>query len=442
MTAHMAQETLLPPPITSDGRDTDLSLGDVKGWPRVSPEVDVPPRRDDSLDLPECWKATKVDFSRRATRPELRRWLGPQGWKIDRGIEVGLVEVYAGKTNLSQCFEDDGYGEAIRLGLAWGQQLRGREARWYLKSLLDICKPRDVFVSFPCKAHCSWSRFNARRSLATRQKILQDRLLSRDDLDLLFEVIECQSTGHRHVHAENPRTSSAWQDARFNQLTMAHGFVHFDQCVLGLSHPANGKPLRKPTTIFSTRKSMLEHMCQFQCNHEGGQHGRIEGTYQGRTVSSWAEDYEPDLCRALIKGFNIRASAFLAANEDTGVDDQFDMPHFDEQCEQVLRQSSNKCFALHGNVVENAFPAESDNPQTVFKVTDQDLAQQLNRLQYPGRHKKADLPIPVHAWSGLEVDTIVCARQLKCFANLPVGVVATRRTTLVSSGGMVLRRLV
>ena len=123
------------------------------------------------------------------------------------------------------------------------------------------------------------------------------------------------------------------------------------------------------------------------------------------------------------------------------MDSSSDEPHFDEQCEQWLNRSSavKKCCALQGNVVENTYAAESSSSQAVFKVTDNDLAQQLNRFQFPGRYKKSDLPIPVqtqlHTWSGLEVETIVCARQLKCFANLPVGVVATRRTTLVRVAG-------
>ena len=442
MMAHLAQETLVPSSHALEASDPDAHQGDPSStdWPRVSPEVDFL-YAPDSLELPACWKATKVDFSRRATRPELKRWLGPQGWKLDRGVEVGLVEVYAGKGNLSHCFEEGGHGEAIRLGLAWGQQLRGKEARWCLKSLLETCKPPDVFVSFPCKAHCSWNRFNARRSLETRQKILRDRLLSRDDMDLLFEVIECQSLGKRHTHAENPRASSAWDDPRFNQLPMDHGFVHFDQCVLGLKHPAHGKPLKKPTLIFTTRKSLAQHMCQFRCSHSGCEHGRIEGTFQGRSISSWAEDYEPPLCNALIEGFGRLHNAFVAEGIDTDGDASSNVPHFDEQCEQGLTGSVlvEKRFALQGVVVEQAFAGESQQSQTVFKVTDPNLAQQLNKLQYPGRYKKDDLPIPIqtqlHSWSGLEVDTVVCARQLKCFATLPSGVVATKRTTLARVGG-------
>ena len=49
MTAHVAQEVLLPPPINVEGRDPELGFGVSTVWPRVSPEVDVAPMRDDSL---------------------------------------------------------------------------------------------------------------------------------------------------------------------------------------------------------------------------------------------------------------------------------------------------------------------------------------------------------------------------------------------------------
>ncbi|CAE7364703.1 unnamed protein product, partial [Symbiodinium necroappetens] len=59
---------------------------------------------------------------------------------------------------------------------------------------------------------------------------------------------------------------------------------------------------------------------------------------------------------------------------------------------------------------------------------------------YVGRYGKLDLPLQVQTqlqkWSGLDVHTVVTSRGLKCFVNPPVGVVSTRRTTLVRSGGV------
>ena len=138
-------------------------------WPKVCQEVDVRLEPTSGLELPQGWMAV-TDMSRRATRPQLRSWLGPQAWKLDRSLRVGLIEVYAGKATLSDAYEELG-GEAIRIGRAWGQELRSPEARWYLSSLLQICKPDDVLVAFPCTAHCQWSSYNEHRGLATRRKV-------------------------------------------------------------------------------------------------------------------------------------------------------------------------------------------------------------------------------------------------------------------------------
>ena len=50
---------------------------------------------------------------------------------------------------------------------------------------------RDVFVAFEYRAHCSWKRLNVKKDLATRQKVSRERerLKSRDELELLFDVI-------------------------------------------------------------------------------------------------------------------------------------------------------------------------------------------------------------------------------------------------------------
>ena len=47
-------------------------------WPKVSQEVDVRLEPTSGLELPQGWMAV-TDMSRRATRPQLRSWLGPQG---------------------------------------------------------------------------------------------------------------------------------------------------------------------------------------------------------------------------------------------------------------------------------------------------------------------------------------------------------------------------
>ena len=417
------------------------------GWPTLSPEVGVLVPHNPGVDVPQAWQAVEaLDMSQRATRTQLKQWLGPQAWKIARGSQVGLVELYTGRGRLSDSYENLCEGsEAIRLGHMYGQELRSPEGQWFTLSLIELCKPEDVFVSFPCKGWCRWSSFNERREPGTRLKILRERLEGRKDLNLLFEIAEKQSQGHRHTHAENPQSSLAWADARFSKFRHPHGFVTFDQCSLGLQHPRSGRPIRKATTLFTTRYVLAEHMSQFKCVC-GVPHDRAEGTFQGRSVTSWCEDYTTRLADALVQGLKpglVEPETFLAP------------PHYDEH---VQSNPVEKCFIGHDNVIHQAFPVEvstdpspdqtqqthsvpsgSDATSTVFKVTDPEMGRQLTLLQFPGRYQRLDLPLPVQtqlqAWAGFDVDTVMTGQRLKCFMNPPTGTVTSRRTTLARSGG-------
>ena len=241
-------------------------------------------------------------MARRATRAQLQNWLGPQAWKIAKGSSVGLIELYTGRGRLSDSYELVCTGsEAIRMGHMCGQELRPTEGQWFTMSLIELCRPDDVFISFPCKGWCRWSSFNERREPGTRLKILRERLEGRKDLNLLFKVVDLQSREQRHTHAENPQSSLAWSDVRFSKLKNPHGFVTFDQCSLGLLHPRSGRPIQKATTLFTTRRSLAEHMSQYKCTCKV-KRDRAEGTFQGRSVTSWCEDYTERLADALVQG--------------------------------------------------------------------------------------------------------------------------------------------
>ena len=400
-------------------------------WPILSQEVGVmlPPDKDD-LTLPQAWRAQHVPSdSRRATRQEVRRWLGPQGWLMNRDVEVGLVEVFAGEAMLSQVFEECG-SHAIRLGQRWGQDLSDPSAKWLLESLVHLKRPRDVFVSHP-------GRVRLRHPPENRQVFLQEQLRSRTELDLFFSLAELQSSSGRGIHCENPVGSLAWRDKRYARFTRPHGYVEFSQCCLGLIHPETQKPLRKPTRLFTTCKGLAKHMAQYQCGCKSGSHDRIAGYFQGRSLSAWCERHPEQLCRALIAGF--RGPKFLPGSGGTALlgsgpaEIQCELPtvSFDDRCEHV-----QKCWYTTDGNIQHAYPSEPTN--TVFKITDPDIAKQLNQLQFPGRYRRDDLPIPIRAqlrsWSGLEVDTVVTSKRLKCFVNAPTGVVATMRTTVVRTG--------
>ncbi|CAE7766960.1 GIP [Symbiodinium sp. CCMP2592] len=437
-------------PFHAEPQEEGAYLG--TSWPRLSPEVGVDIPVEPGLQLPGAWKATgPLDMNKRATRAQLRTWLSAQAWKIDRGSTVGLIEVYAGRGHLSDAHEQLCEGsEAIRLGYMYGQELRSPEGQWFTLSLIDLCKPRDVYVSLPSKSWCRWSSINERREPGARLRVLRDRLEGRKDMDLLFQIVDRQSRGHRHAHAQNPQTSVAWLDKRFGELKVPHGFVTFDGCALGLRHPRSNRPIRKTTTLFTTARALAEHISQFRCSCDC-QHDRAVGSFRGRSVTTWSEEYSKGLAEALIQGMRpglVEQASFLAPL------------HYDEH---VQSNPVEQCYVGQDGIVHRAYPVDSqsvespipppavsppvsseassaDKPATVFKVTDTEMSKQLTLLQFPGRYSKLDLPLQVQTqlqkWSGLDVHTVVTSRGLKCFVNPPVGVVSTRRTTLVRSGGV------
>jgi hypothetical protein len=77
--------------------------------------------------VPEAWLAKETVPDRKPTRKEMNDFLGSQSYLLENPEQVQLIELYVGDVgNLSSEFERKTNNKAIRLGLAWGQQLRGK----------------------------------------------------------------------------------------------------------------------------------------------------------------------------------------------------------------------------------------------------------------------------------------------------------------------------
>ena len=80
----------------------------------------------------------------KVTDAQLRLWLGPQAYLLDKGLQQGtaLLEVYAGKGRLSDAvLSNVNGGVAIKLGLDHGQDFRLGKDRAYAKALFKRLKP-------------------------------------------------------------------------------------------------------------------------------------------------------------------------------------------------------------------------------------------------------------------------------------------------------------
>jgi hypothetical protein len=100
------------------------------------------------------------------------------------------------------------------------------------------------------------------------------------------------------VYGENPLRSVAYQDSRFGDPSLEWIFV--DMCMHGLKHPSGVGAHKMSSWIISTNPQLREHL-QAKCDRSHD-HVVLEGSYQGRNLTSWAEDYPPPFAKAVLRG--------------------------------------------------------------------------------------------------------------------------------------------
>ena len=228
--------------------------------------------------------------SKPITDEELKAWLGPQAVHFDKAVKHGLhfLEVYAGSARATDAVRELG-GTAICLGLDHGQDFTRSKDRAFCQALIDRLEPSHLWLAFPCTAFCGWMRL-----ALVRDCNLQPRLKEgRHHLQFAFGLATRQRTAGRHVHAENPLTSSAWQEpVAVKELSNVEWKrARLDQCTTGLSGPQGGLHL-KPTLIRTTDPAMQAQLDR-QCPRDH-QHELVQG---GATAASAM--YSPYMARLI-----------------------------------------------------------------------------------------------------------------------------------------------
>ena len=165
---------------------------------------------------------------------------------------------------------------------------------------------------WPCTFVGSWSNYNVHRSPETRKAILAGRWKTQKHLQLFRQLFEMQSTRCLGCHGENPEGSLAFEDPAIQNLSRNHSvyWAKFPQCSVGLKHPATAEPMLKVTEVITTDSAVADSLnghtslCVKQPNKP--LHARVGGTFEGRNVSSWAEDCPTELAKQMLSGL-IRA---------------------------------------------------------------------------------------------------------------------------------------
>ena len=116
-------------------------------------------------------------------------------------------------------------------------------------------------------------------------------------LDLFFVCWEEQTAYGRHCTGENPQQSAAFEDHCFDILDSHWALLH--QCRTGLFNlDDKGKYHKKPTYFVSSSANIMS--LDLQCDHTH-EHSPLAGSFRGRPVTKWAEDYSWNLAETMMK---------------------------------------------------------------------------------------------------------------------------------------------
>ena len=135
---------------------------------------------------------------------------------------------------------------------------------------------------------------------------------------MLFEVLwRMQRSRNHHCHGENPCTSLAWKHQLFRRLRpWGLQWVTWDQRATGLRHPdpSDGRSHQKRTTLATTSTAVRTHLEPRTCKCTRP-HAVLQGTWRGRSLTSYAESYNSQLCRLLAKAFMVESASAYVSEE-------------------------------------------------------------------------------------------------------------------------------
>ena len=332
---------------------------------------------------------------------ELRAWLGPQ-YQVLQDSAVIMLEVFTGKAPLSRCSDRMRQGASIRIGTQWGQDLKRSKDRRLLLWLIGLCRPKDVWISWPCTAWAGWSRLNMSKSHELKTKILQRRESEKVFLELFEKIWRLQRLLGGHVHGENPTGSEAWE-----HIVVGPAFeANFHMCAVGLRHPETRLPIRKPTRVLTSDPTLAEMLSKCTCPGHPEGHACLEGSYKGKPLTAWAETYPEELCRRICKAFakrdpQIIPDADIFVETDAEADSERESAPEDvrEQPEPVPRRVNYQAIVqkLHVNTGHASVPQllrlaqRARAPQQVVQAIRSFKCPVCEELQVPPTHKVAAL---------------------------------------------------
>ena len=135
-------------------------------------------------------------------------------------------------------------------------------------------------------------------------EVAQRMAVAIEHMDYCIEICFDRSRKGRVFLLEHPSTASSWNlDSVIDACQRIPGcrICSFAQCRYGLKSPS-GKPMQKLTKFLTNSVAIAQefHGKTCLCKSQGIEHQPIEGTDQGRSLSTWAQVYPKPLVKAVV----------------------------------------------------------------------------------------------------------------------------------------------
>ena len=294
------------------------------------------PEEEDALfyydaveDMPEstCFEAHEVQEKSQPGMQKTWQWIEEQILEAEREMQSEtqkarapqkqrrklIFEVYAGAGRLSKWAEKFG-AEVMTFGSSNGWDFSRAAHRKQLVRLVEDLEPDEIFMSPKCTLWSSMQNINVRSEEDAAE--LEEARQFDHEIHLKFcrKLYWMQVRRGDHAHLEHPQTSLAWSTPALCKLP-GHRTT-FDQCEYGavMSGPDGELPIRKPTSIQTTKRAMCLRMSK-RCSGQH-QHQRLEGGQRCKASENYQDAMAWHLAKALMDDEGLSEQAF-AVQENT-----------------------------------------------------------------------------------------------------------------------------
>ena len=219
-------------------------------------------------------------------------------------VRPDVLEIFAGKAQVTQSFARWGWHAARPVDVKWGDDLYQADQRAQLLEWIDVNRPRLVIVSYPCK---HWSLLTNLQYTTPQEKRRLMRLRQRDGVLIEFveQVFARQLDRGDDALAENPVSSRSFVTDPMKRVlchpqvysAVSHGCRH------GVINPKTTLPLLKPTLWVSTSPEICDELAK-RCTNERGGSQHVHGTCMGGSyITEHAGVYTRSIARSICKGY-------------------------------------------------------------------------------------------------------------------------------------------